>query len=451
MLTSRIGLTLIIVLILAILFTPQVFSQSIKIIQISAAGQSCVALAGDGSVWEWGSNWRGELTGNSSDGHQAPIRVPIDHVVAVSAGGFENLALSDDGTVWAWGSLESNISKGTFTPVQIPISGVKSIYAGEAWCFAIKNDNTVWAWGENNGGQLGDGTYTSRSTPVQIPLTNIRFICPNSDAIFAVDNDGSVWGWGSNFYVSGDNSSHGRISNYLTDEYYPTPVKLANLHGVNSISSGMDFVLVLENDGRLSSWGANDKGQLGTGTVADSVWQYFNMSFVLNNVKAMSAGYEDSVALKNDGIVWIWGIEENHTLDPSPRQVPGISDVVAVSAGYTHYMALKSDGTVWVFGGVGKGQAGKDTGEDYLYTPVKVDINFSSQAYPANTSSSNTTIMPDQFPESVNNQTTRNSSFNGTQIPTPMPGTSSSPDVRVIGVIGLIVLAGCVLYLMKRK
>jgi len=437
----RIWTMLTLIFISLLLMVVQSSSQSPRIIQISAAGQSCLALADDGSVWEWGSNWRGELTGNASDGHQAPIRVPTNNVVAISAGGFQNLALKDDGTVWAWGALGGDLSNGTFTPVKIPISNVKAIYNGELCSFALKNDGTLWSWGFNYNGQLGDGTYASSSFPVQIPLANISYV--DANGVFAISDDGDVWAWGNNLYATwGNINFYGRLGDNLTNESYPTPFKMADLNGVSSISSGAAHVLVLMKNGSIMAWGLNDKGQLGNGRLSDP-WTYENKPILLNldNVKAISAGREDSLALKSDGTVWTWGLEENHSINPSPRQVAGLTNVIAISAGDTHYMALKSDGTVWVFGSVGRGQAGKATIEDYLYTPIQVNINFSSQA-PNDVS--NQTI-------NVYNQTIGCQPISIAQIPILSPNLMGTIIIKVLGVIGIIVLLGGIIYLIKRK
>ncbi len=427
----RLGVMLVFCFILLSSSIVPACGNSPRFVQISAAGQDCLALADDGSVWEWGSNWRGELTGNASDGHQAPIRVPISNVIAISAGGFQNLALKDDGTVWAWGALEGNLSNGTFIPVKVPIANVKAIYTGDLWSYALKNDGTLWSWGFNYNGQLGDGTHTSRPLPVQISLTNISYV--DANGVFAVNDDGDVWAWGNNLYATwGEINYYGRLGDNLTNKSYPSPFKMVDLSGVSSISSGSVHVLVLLKNGSMIAWGLNDKGQLGNGHLSDP-WTYENIPAFLSidDVKMISAGREGSLALKSDGTVWTWGLEENRSVNPSPRKVPGLTDVIAISAGDTHYMALKSDGTVWVFGGVGRGQAGRATIEDYLYAPIRVDINFSSPA--------------SQAPINVSNQNIGQT-----------PNTTASPkigttEIRILGVIGLIILLCGVAYLIKRK
>ena len=64
----------------------------------------------------------------------------------------------------------------------------------------------------------------------------------------------------------------------------------------------------------------------------------------LNNVKAIAAGNNHSLALKKDGTVIVWGYNES-----GQSKVPdGLNNVKAISAGDHHSLALKKDGTVIV-------------------------------------------------------------------------------------------------------
>ena len=91
----------------------------------------------------------------------------------------------------------------------------------------------------------------------------------------------------------------------------------------------------------MVAWGGNATGQ--TDVPQD-----------LNNVIAISAGNQHSLALKGDGTVVAWGRN-----DKDQATVPeGLSDVVAVAAGYQHSVALKQDGSVWATGWNHYGQLG---------------------------------------------------------------------------------------------
>jgi len=74
----------------------------------------------------------------------------------------------------------------------------------------------------------------------------------------------------------------------------------------------------------------------------------------LSNIIAISAGWDQALALRSDHTVWVWGrngvgeLGDGTTNNrPIPVQVTSLSNIVAVSGGDWHSSALDSDGTVW--------------------------------------------------------------------------------------------------------
>jgi alpha-tubulin suppressor-like RCC1 family protein len=250
----------------------------------------------------------------------------LSGVKAIAAGDYYSLALKEDGTIVAWGNNSyGQLGDGTTnernTPVQVQnLGGVKVISAGRAHSLALKEDGTVVAWGYNQFGQLGDGTTTQRNTPVQVkgyPPTN-EPVSSSSAASFTWD----TW----------DN----------------------NLSGVKAISAGEYHSLAVKEDGTVFAWGYNSYGQLGDGTTT-----FYRTTLVqvqnLSGVKAVAAGANHSLALKEDGTVQAWGHNEYgqlgnnrghpHETDDyeterrTPVQVIGLDDVEAISASGDHSLA----------------------------------------------------------------------------------------------------------------
>jgi alpha-tubulin suppressor-like RCC1 family protein len=74
---------------------------------------------------------------------------------------------------------------------------------------------------------------------------------------------------------------------------------------------------------------------------------------------AAAASSYDTLALKQDGTLWAWGLNdygqlgqgnEDFIAHADPRQVGHAHDWVAVSGGYADSFALKKDGTLWAWG-----------------------------------------------------------------------------------------------------
>lgn len=134
-----------------------------------------------------------------------------------------------------------------------------------------------------------------------------------------------------------------------------------------NLVGGYGHTLYLSSDGTVSAWGWNEYGQLGNGTNGGrSTSPVVVMG--LTNVVSVAAGYAHSVALKNDGTVWVWGSNDMGQLgigtknstatQNSPTQVPNLSNIVAIAANPSgsHTVALKSDGSVYIWGANGNGQ-----------------------------------------------------------------------------------------------
>ena len=251
------------------------------------------------------------------------------------------------------------------------LTDVKAIAAGELHTVALKKDGTVWAWGKNYYGQFGDGTMTNSNTPVQINgLTDVKAISAGAYNTVALKNDGTVWACGLN--------SSGQLGDgTMTDSYIP--VQVSDLTGITAISAGfVSHAVALKSDGTVWAWGSNSYGELGDGTTAG---RNIPVQVIgdLTDVTAISAGESHTVALKNDGTVWDWGRNNYFQLGDgtdtnrnTPIQVIGLrADGKAITAGALHTVAIKNDGTVWAWGLNNYGQLGDGTTVD-SYTPIQV-------------------------------------------------------------------------------
>src|SRR5207253_7005200 len=87
--------------------------------------------------------------------------------------------------------------------------------------------------------------------------------------------------------------------------YSPSNTKSGLYQIGGFVVSSLYHSLAIKSDGSLWSWGYNNYGQLGNGSVGQ---QWFPaLVNGVSNVTAGAAGTYHSVAAKSDGTVWAWG------------------------------------------------------------------------------------------------------------------------------------------------
>jgi alpha-tubulin suppressor-like RCC1 family protein len=249
------------------------------------------------------------------------------------------------------------------------MTGVARVYAGRQHGLLITTAATgvLRAWGRNDSGQLGDNSTTNRTWSVAVltttGLTNVVAADAGYAHSIALKSDGTVWAWGNNASGQvGDNSTTNRL----------TPVRVTPAAPVypstfKAVAAGTNHSLALRNDGTVWAWGANIDGQLGTGNTTSSLVpvQVVGLPPSLT-VSAITAGQGFSAVLLSDGTVRVWGRADQGQLGNdddadslTPIEPIGLGDnVISLTAGDNHILALKSDGTVWGWGSNFSGELG---------------------------------------------------------------------------------------------
>jgi len=340
----------------------------------------------------WGYNAQGQLGDGTIIGRSGSgdIRVGND-VVQVAAGSGHGLALKSDGTVWAWGfngagELGDGTTTSRSTPVRVTrLTGVIQVAANGYFSLALRSDGTVWAWGDNRAGQLGRGTTSNHQvTPAPVTgLARVTKISAGDSFALALRSDGTVRAWGYN--------RRGQLGNGTTASS-PVPVKVAGLSHVTGISAGFDSSVATRTNGisaitSVWTWGGNDFGQLGDGTLTShsTPERVTGLPVYIAGISAgggftarlgdggPSATGGFAAVLGTDGTVWAWGDDSAGQLGnarsstPVTRPVNTIgagSGITRLSAGDFHMLALKSNGTVLAWGSNGSGQLGNGTTTD---------------------------------------------------------------------------------------
>jgi alpha-tubulin suppressor-like RCC1 family protein len=342
------------------ILTPMPIASLQFVTAVSGGQRHSLALLAGGTVEAWGFNGHGQLGDESAVGTRTPVEVDDlpGPATAIAAGGNQSLALLANGTVEAWGDDEmGQLGDGRSVDSEVPVpvtglSGVTAIAAGEEHSMALLSNGTVETWGSNESGQLGDGKGNLSNTPQLVKgLSGVTAIAAGGDFSLALLENGTVMGWGSD--------AHDQLANKQVVESSgggeegeegiesPVPVPVEGLSGVTAIAAGSTHALALTTGGTVMAWGNDEEGELGDETTSPGVEVPAPVAG-LSNVKAISAGDQDSVALLKTGSLMTWGTNSMGSLgdgtENGPSLVPvavvGLSKVSAVSAGAVHMLAL---------------------------------------------------------------------------------------------------------------
>ncbi len=199
------------------------------------------------------------------------------------------------------------------------------------------------------------------------PYTTIAYVYTTHFADTTVSNETKY------FYIVTATNAYGESGTSGETSATPREVVITP-----QIAGGSGHSIALKDDGAVWVWGDNTYGQLGDGTNNNT--NLPKLLSMINEAKAVAAGEEHSLALKADGTVWAWG--QNSTFYQlgdgtainrnTPVQVTGLYHVKGIAAAQNHSIALKEDGTVWAWGNNSRGELGDGT-----YTPRSTPVKVS--------------------------------------------------------------------------
>ena len=278
--------------------------------QVSAGRETSAAIKSDGTLWTWGRNVFAQLGNNSGTNRSTPVTTFAGGTnwKQVSSGGYFCAAIKTDGTLWTWGGagdvqLGTNDTTERRTPVTTFAGGTnwKQVSAGFRYCAAIKTDGTLWTWGRGIDGPLGTNDTSNRSTPVTTFAggTNWKQVSSGGYHCAAIKTDGTLWTWGR--------GTDGRLgTNDATQRNTPVTT-FAGGTNWKQVSVGHRQCAAIKTDGTLWTWGRGNYGQLGDNTTTSKSTPVTTFAGG-TNWKQVSAGTDQTAAIKTDGTLWTWGI-----------------------------------------------------------------------------------------------------------------------------------------------
>ena len=329
-------------------------------------------LFAQGGLWVWGAGNLGQLGTNNTTNRSSPVQTiaaGTNWKQTDTSNNYHTAAIKTDGTLWLWGrnadgQLGDNTNLDKSSPVQTVSAGTnwKQVACNYRNTAAIKTDGSLWVWGRGGNGQMGNNTTTTQSSPVQTVSAgnNWKLAAVGVYHLAAIKTDGTLWSWGYGASGEmGDNTAAGKSSPVQTVSA-GTDWKL--------VACGFYFTSAIKTDGTLWLWGSNTYGQLGDNTRTNKSSPIQTVA-TGTNWKQVSAKYYYTAAIKTDGTLWTWGrnlygeLGDNTTASKSSpvQTVAGGTNWKQVSSGAWITSAVKTDGTLWLWGLNDYGQIGDNT------------------------------------------------------------------------------------------
>lgn len=178
-------------------------------------------------------------------------------------------------------------------------------------------------------------------------------------------NNKSVWSIGSTLY-----GQLGHYNNYLT--------RVAINDNISAIAAGVAHSMALSQNGYVYTWGNNNQGQLGIGSIVQELATPTKMTFPKGeNITCITAGSLHSGAVSLLGIAYVWGSNQYgqlanvgtfRTIARTPIAIGRNNfdgdSAVAIQCGEFHTM-VATDLAAYTFGLNTQGQLGRTGYDDY--------------------------------------------------------------------------------------
>ena len=313
-------------------------------------------------LYALGSNGSGQLGIGSTVDQSTPQRCSLNSELpgsplTIAAGGNHTLVLYDEGTVYCAGSprdgaFQSDLSMSArpfFQKTYISALGNKVILCSAFWdgSIFVNSENQVYTTGSGSKGEQGtDGVSVPMvlkmlpNFPPALQWSDIVDVACGIDHAVVVLVDGTVYGWG--------NGRKGQLTH--PEEIVWTPRKFADV-GFKVVRAvcGREFTYLVgePSSGQHKILGSN-KGEVRSQAPAS-----------VPNWKDIGASWGSIFVLEQSGKVVSWGRNDHGQLAPH-----GLPRIEMFAVGSEHVVALTKEGKVIAWGWGEHGNCGSTTDKD---------------------------------------------------------------------------------------
>jgi alpha-tubulin suppressor-like RCC1 family protein len=246
------------------------------------------------------------------------------HILA--AGAQHSLVLTSRNQVYSFGSgangrLGLGNKKGQFTPMLIEnlVGKITAISAGGYHSLILNSQDQVFSFGGNDCGQLGTRDKKGKLVPTLITnskIGKITAISAGGNHSLILNSEGQVFSFGAN--------DHGKLGlgNWDKEKLNPTLITYSLIGQIEppesarviAISAGSDHSLLLNDQGQVFSFGKGEYGRTGLGDEYDRSIPISIKGLTEEKVVAISAGADHSLFLAAQGQVFSCGFNADGRL-----------------------------------------------------------------------------------------------------------------------------------------
>jgi len=347
--------------------------------QLSAASDHTCGITTDNRLYCWGSNFVGQVGDGTTTDRLRPTPIATGlRFRQVSTGSYATCVLTTEYRAYCWGTNGYGVlGDGTETERHTPVAVVGSRQFrqletyGYHTCAIGYSDGRAYCWGWNGGGQVGDGTVTTRLRPTAVAGTRVfRQVSTGWNHTCGLTSGNLAYCWGDNHF--------GQIGDRTEAVHRVRPTAVADGHHFIQLDAGWNHTCAVAASGRAFCWGNGRDGQLGNGRTYLSFWPRRvsgDLTFA-----AVTAGIFHSCGVTPANRAYCWGsngvmgqLGDGTTLTQrlTPVAVAGEHPFNQISAGEFHTCARTETAAGYCWGYNFFGAIGDGTTDD-RFTPAPV-------------------------------------------------------------------------------
>lgn len=300
------------------------------------SGRTC-AISTNDEIYCWGLIELIDITPGLPDGARAmTVRAPVrlvasmPGVTGLAVGGDQVCALAG-GAVSCWGSNRFGVlGRGTedtlfHGPAAIAGFGAAGAITASALFTCGLSGGGAFCWGYNSLGQIGDGTTTNRAVPTAVAgLTGVTAVGAGHVGACALDGLKRLYCWGGELGANPamvDSASQFQVlsvwgqggcalkANGLAScwGYDVIPTQVSGGIAMSQVTSADSHHCGLDAAGKAYCWGGNAHGELGLGTVDETVYAAPQVVTGDHRYALLRSGGASTCGLSGTGLLYCWG------------------------------------------------------------------------------------------------------------------------------------------------